>query len=224
MKRSEINKILRDADEFIKAQGFKLPPWAHTPPEEWKLLGAEYDEIRDLNLGWDVTDYGHGKFDEIGLTLFTIRNGSLKDKRYPKTYAEKLLISRENQVCPNHFHFSKTEDIINRGGGNLQIQMWQSEKKGELSDRDFDVVCDGVTRHCKSGQILTLTPGESITLVPGLYHAFWGQAGYGSVLVGEVSSVNDDHIDNRFYVEQPRFPTIEEDEVPLWLLCTEYRK
>jgi len=224
MKRSEINKILRGADEFIKAQGYKLPLWAWTAPAQWQSFGSEYDEIRDLNLGWDVTDYGHGKFSEIGLTLFTIRNGSMNDKRYPKKYAEKLLISQENQVCPNHFHFSKTEDIINRGGGNLQIQLWQSTKKGELSEENFDVVCDGVVRHCGSGEILTLTPGESITLVPGLYHAFWAQEGSGTVLIGEVSSVNDDHTDNRFYVEQPRFPTIEEDEEPLWLLCTEYRK
>jgi hypothetical protein len=40
--------------------------------------------------------------------------------------------------------------------------------------------------------------------------------------VGEVSSVNDDNTDNRFYRPMPRFPEIEEDESPLHLLCTDY--
>ena len=33
---------------------------------------------------------------------------------------------------------------------------------------------------------------------------------------------NDDNVDNRFYEKQGRFPTIEEDETPLYLLCNEY--
>jgi D-lyxose ketol-isomerase len=42
------------------------------------------------------------------------------------------------------------------------------------------------------------------------------------VLVGEVSTINDDRIDNRFNPPVGRFPEIEEDEPPLYLLCTEY--
>ena len=42
------------------------------------------------------------------------------------------------------------------------------------------------------------------------------------MLVGEVSSVNDDNADNRFLHTLPRFPSIDEDEPPLRLLCTEY--
>ena len=34
--------------------------------------------------------------------------------------------------------------------------------------------------------------------------------------------VNDDNADNRFYEPQGRFPTIEEDEEPLYPLCFEY--
>ncbi|MDR3148707.1 MAG: D-lyxose/D-mannose family sugar isomerase, partial [Oscillospiraceae bacterium] len=207
---------------FIAEQGFRLPAWAHTLASEWASRGAEYDEICELGLGWDITDYGHGKFAEIGLTLFTIRNGSASDPRYPKPYAEKLLISRENQVCPCHFHWHKREDIINRGGGILCMRLWQSTEDGGLSADDFEVVSDGVKLTLHSGDILRLQPGDSVTLTPGLYHAFWAEEGGGAVLVGEVSGVNDDNTDNRFYTEQARFPDIEEDEAPVWLLCNEY--
>jgi D-lyxose ketol-isomerase len=40
--------------------------------------------------------------------------------------------------------------------------------------------------------------------------------------VGEVSSVNDDANDNRFHRPTGRFPAIEDDEPPLYLLCTDY--
>jgi D-lyxose ketol-isomerase len=41
------------------------------------------------------------------------------------------------------------------------------------------------------------------------------------VLVGEVSTVNDDVADNVSYQEMPRFMTIEEDETPRYLLVNE---
>jgi D-lyxose ketol-isomerase len=44
------------------------------------------------------------------------------------------------------------------------------------------------------------------------------------VLVGEVSLVNDDNIDNRFFDPVGRFPAIEEDEPPLYLLCNDYSR
>ena len=43
-----------------------------------------------------------------------------------------------------------------------------------------------------------------------------------NVIVGEVSMCNDDNTDNRFEEAQGRFPTVEEDEPPYRLLCTEY--
>ena len=36
MKRSEINKIMRENLEFIKQMGFQLPPFAYFTPQEWK--------------------------------------------------------------------------------------------------------------------------------------------------------------------------------------------
>jgi len=60
------------------------------------------------------------------------------------------------------------------------------------------------------------------TIPPRLYHRFWADGG--RVLAGEVSLVNDDQADNRFYEPNGRFPTIEEDEPPLYLLCSDYAR
>ncbi len=65
-------------------------------------------------------------------------------------------------------------------------------------------------RTVAAGSVIVLSPGESITLLPYCYHSFWGLEE--TVLVGEVSTVNDDNTDNRFYEPIGRFPEIEEDE------------
>ncbi|HOA32788.1 MAG: D-lyxose/D-mannose family sugar isomerase [Clostridiaceae bacterium] len=224
MKRSEVNAILKENIGFIKKMNFNLPPFAYWSPEEWETKGHEADEIRDNMLGWDITDYGKGDFWNYGLVLFTIRNGSVKDPRYKKPYAEKILISDENQYNPIHYHWHKMEDIINRGGGNLLIKVWKAAEDDGLSEEDVEVSIDGCIRTVKAGSVIRLTPGESITLPPYLYHEFWAEEGKGKVLIGEVSMVNDDKNDNRFYEDQPRFPTIVEDEKPLYYLCFEYPK
>jgi D-lyxose ketol-isomerase len=75
---------------------------------------------------------------------------------------------------------------------------------------------------CQPGERIVLTPGESICLVPYLCHKFYGEEGKGTVIVGEVSSVNDDNEDN-FFIDVPRFPSITEDEEPVHLLYTDYQ-
>ncbi|NSW90885.1 MAG: D-lyxose/D-mannose family sugar isomerase [Firmicutes bacterium] len=222
MKRSKVNKILRNAVEFMEKMNFKLPPFAYWSPDDWKNKGSEYDEIRDNMLGWDITDFGSGNFERVGLLLFTLRNGNPNDKRYLKPYAEKIMIVEEEQVTPFHFHWNKMEDIINRGGGNLLIQLYNSTENGEFGKNPVRVSIDGRNFTVGPGEVIRLTPGESITLPPYQYHKFWGEKGYGKVLVGEVSKVNDDNTDNRFYDEVGRFPAIEEDEPPIYLLCNEY--
>jgi hypothetical protein len=213
MKRSEINAILKDAIAFIDGFQFALPPFTAWTPEDWQSKGAECDEIRDNMLGWDVTDNGLGAFERQGLVLITIRNGNQNDPKYAKPYAEKLLISREGQLCPMHFHWFKMEDIINRGGGVLMMQLYNADEHEQLANTDVTVVCDGAARTVPAGTILELMPGESVTLPPRMYHA---------VLLGEVSQCNDDNTDNRFLESIGRFPAIEEDEPPYRLLCNEY--
>ena len=102
MKRSEVNKALRELEAMCQKYRCYLPPFCHFTPEEWETKGHEYDEVRDCCLGWDITDYGQGNFDKIGFSLITIRNGSqTMREKYPKVYAEKLLFLKEGQYSPN---------------------------------------------------------------------------------------------------------------------------
>ncbi len=222
MKRSEINQLIRNSIEFFNEMKFNLPPWAFWTPEEWKGKYDTCSEIVENMHGWDLTDFGSGDFMKEGLMLFTLRNGNQKKDK--KIYAEKIMIVEENQVTPMHFHWSKMEDIINRGGGNLVIDLYKSDKDENFSQEDFEVKIDGITRTISAGGQVILTPGESICLEQGIYHKFYGQPGKGKVLVGEVSAVNDDSTDNRFYDEVGRFPDIVEDEAPLHLLASDYKK
>jgi D-lyxose ketol-isomerase len=222
MKRSEINQLIKDSIDFFNQMNFKLPPWAYWTPEDWKGKYDICNEIVDNMLGWDLTDFGSGKFHKRGLILFAIRNGN--QNRDKKIYAEKIMIVEENQETPMHFHWSKMEDIINRGGGNLVIELYKSDKNEDFSDEDLDVKVDGVKRTVSPGGKVILTPGESICLEQGMYHRFYGEEGKGKVLVGEVSAVNDDSSDNRFHEEVGRFPEIIEDEAPLHLLVSDYKK
>ena len=164
MKRSEINRALKELEAMCAKHAVALPPFCHIPPAQWPELGREYDEIRDCMLGWDITDYGQGDFDHFGFSLITIRNGSrvLADK-YPKVYAEKLLYLKEGQYAPNHFHWYKTEDIINRGGGNVLIRVYNSLPDEEVDyASDVTVHTDGRTYTVPAGTQIRLTPGESI--------------------------------------------------------------
>ncbi len=222
MKRSELNKIMKDAVEFTEKMGFKLPPFAFWGPDEWSEKGEDYNEIRDNMLGWDITDFGSGDYKSVGLLMFTLRNGNFNDKKYIKPYAEKVLIVEEEQITPFHFHWSKMEDIINRGGGNLIVQLYNATEDEKLADTPVTVFVDGHSYEIPAGGTVTVRPGESISLPPRQYHKFWGEKGKGKILVGEVSKVNDDRVDNRFLEPTGRFPEIEEDEKPLYLLGNEY--
>ena len=219
MKRSEVNAIQRNAKEFLAQHAWSLPPWAFWSPEDWQSRGSEIDEIKECMLGWDVTDFGSGDFSRRGLFLFTLRNGNLEGKS-KKKYAEKIMIVQNNQETPMHFHRHKMEDIINRGGGELCIQLYGSTKDEKLSNDPLTVSVDGISRTIKAGETVRLKVGESICLEPYMYHRFWAENG--TTLVGEVSLVNDDTTDNRFFEEIGRFPAIEEDEAPLHLLVSDY--
>jgi D-lyxose ketol-isomerase len=222
MKRSEVNAIINDMKVFLAGNRFMLPEWAIWPPEKWKGSYLKCSEIIDNKLGWDITDFGSGDFNKKGLALFTIRNGSFDRK--DKLYCEKIMVAGEGQVTPMHFHWSKTEDIINRGGGNLVMELYRSTPDDQLSDEPVTVSIDGVLVTVKAGEKLILRPGQSICLRSGFYHRFYGEAGKGKVLIGEVSLVNDDANDNRFYDQVGRFPDIEEDEDPVHLLVNDYHR
>lgn len=221
MKRSRINTILKEGDAFIRSFGHILPPFAYWDPAKMRQSAAA--DLLARGLGWDITDYGEGRFDDMGLFLFTTRNGTVADLAQGSgmLYAEKIMITRQNQLSPMHRHNVKAEDIINRGGGDLIIELFAPASDGSI-DRQAAVTvpCDGVERRFDAGAHLRLKPGESVTLMPGVWHAFWAEKA--DCLVGEVSTVNDDRTDNVFELPIGRFSEIVEDDDPLYLLVSDY--
>ncbi|MDJ0822960.1 MAG: D-lyxose/D-mannose family sugar isomerase [Paracoccaceae bacterium] len=221
MKRSRINDILREGDAFIRSHGYTLPPFAYWSPDE--LSARDHTQIKTRRMGWDITDYGKESFDDMGLFLFTTRNGLNSDlgKHSAMLYAEKIMISRRDQLSPMHRHDIKVEDIINRGGGTLVIELFAADPQGEIDRQsDVTVMVDGLARTMPAGTHLKLAPGESVSLFPNHWHAFWGEGD--DVLIGEVSTVNDDLTDNIFEMDIGRFSNVEEDDIPLHLLVSDY--
>jgi hypothetical protein len=224
MKRSTINTIMAEADDLIRQHGFALPPFAYWTPDDFAARKDVARNVINARCGWDITDYGAGNYDAMGLFLFTLRNGRLADLQRGggMCYAEKLLISRQDQLSPMHTHVIKAEDIINRGGATLVIELFGSDDQGRFAeDKGGTVFCDGIRRDFAPGEKLKLARGESVTLMPGDWHAFWGEGG--DVLIGEVSTVNDDETDNVFREPIGRFAQVDEDVTPTHLLVSDYR-
>ncbi|WP_420012948.1 D-lyxose/D-mannose family sugar isomerase [Tateyamaria sp.] len=221
MKRSRVNEILAEGADFFAKHGWSLPPFAQWSAE--KLQGSDGTYIRDRRLGWDITDYGQGRYDEMGLFLFTMRNGDMTEmgQQGAMLYAEKLMISRQDQLSPMHRHVLKTEDIINRGGATLVMELFTCDAEGQI-DRaaDVHVLSDGAPVTLPAGGHLKLPVGASVTLTPTTWHAFWGEGG--DCLIHEVSTVNDDLTDNIFAEPIGRFSDIEEDVAPTHLLVSDY--
>ena len=195
--------------------------------EESGLGGCSHNVLVDLAkmktglplyAGGCIGDDAKGDFLKEGLTLVTIRNGNAKHDK--KTYCEKIMMVRVNQVTPTHFHWGKMEDIINRGGGKLCMKLWKANEKEEITQEPCQVQIDGITTIIQAGEVLRLAPGQSICFEPYMYHMFWAEEA--PCMVGEVSTVNDDENDNRFYEPLGRYPNIEEDLAPNYLLCNEY--
>ncbi len=223
MKRSAINAIMRESEAFMRSFGLILPPFSRWSPGELQARKGEIDGITGVSLGWDITDFGLGDFEKTGLFLFTVRNGRFADLQRGRgmLYAEKAMIARKDQLTPMHRHLLKAEDIINRGGGTLVVELF-GDTEGQCDrSKGTRVATDGIWRDLAPGHKLKLAAGESVTLMPGDWHAFWGEGA--DVFVAEVSTVNDDNTDNIF--EDPavtRFSGIDEDEAPLHLLVPDY--
>jgi len=225
MKRSEINRAVDGAIQLFHDCKFRLPTWAYWTAKEWQEAGAEADEIREHGLGWIVTDFGSGNFEKMGLLILVVRNGCLENNapKTGKTYAEKFMAVRPGQVTPYHFHWCKTEDLINRSGGRLAVELaWANADEVTMSDEVVTVQVDGITKHLQRSEPLILQPGESVTFPPRLCHQFYGYPDDGTVLAGEISSLNDDAKDNCFLGRAFQRTPMEEDERAKYLLNSEY--
>ncbi len=220
MKRSQINSSILQAKEMMKEYHWVLPTWAYWSVQDYKNNPKIRDYLKLHQMGWDVTDFGWGNFDQQGIALFCIRNGVQGDIN-DKPYAEKLLFMKDGQEIPNKAQKVKLEDIINRGGGDLVLEFLEvDENKKELSN-DITVLVDGQEVIVKPHQPLVLKRGQSVTINRNVYHKFCAARNSGMVMAGEVSQVNDDNSDNYFLQSVGRFSTIEEDEEPIHPLWNE---
>ena len=172
MKRSEINAVVEEARKAFLRHGWALPPQPR----------------------WDVTDFGLGDFNKVGLILVNLAE--------QPEYCEKLMYVRQGQVTPRHYHAVKKEDIICRWG-RLAIELPSSNPVRLQVNGEW---CD-----IPPEKPLILSSGERVTLTKGVLHAFWADSEY--AIVGEVSTANDDAHDNYFENQQVgRFSEIEQDE------------
>ena len=83
-------------------------------------------------------------FLKTDFTLITLRSGNVKaPERYPRPYAEKLLMRKEGQYSPMHFHWNKMEDIVSQGGGSIQIWVCCSTPDDTFDTADVQAYKDG---------------------------------------------------------------------------------
>jgi len=159
---------------------------------------------------WDVTDFGLGDCRRFGLVLVNLAEEA--------EYCEKLMYARKDMTTPAHCHRKKKEDIICRWG-RLAVQVWGGvpDESGESA---FSMPIDHEPVTVKSGQIIELPAGSRVTLVPGVYHAFYPLSD--ECIIGEVSTANDDLNDNIFVnPDIGRYPDLEEDEPALLRLLSD---
>lgn len=225
MKRSQINQSIIWAMDLLEKYNIKLPYFAYWTLDKWKLKKSKTKAIKEVMLGWDITDYGKDSYNKLGAVLFTLRNGSLNDSSIGTPYAEKLIILKDGQRLPLHYHASKTEDIINKAGGILAIKVYNSLENGDVDyDSKVRIDLDGIEHLFEAGEEINIHNGNSITLRPYVYHLFWAKEGVGDLICGEVSSINDDKKDNYNAEDVSRFSTIVEDETIIYPLCNEYER
>lgn len=223
MKRSEINSYISWAEKFLADNNIRLPELAYWTPDELVSRKDELSIVKRLELGWDITDFGSGDFTKIGAVLYTVRNGMVNEPDVGVPYCEKYILMREGQFLPNHYHVFKSEDIINRAGGDISVWLWNADpRSGRVLDTDVSVMMDGIPHVVRPGAEIVVKKGCSITLAPYIAHVFGPKIGSGDAVIGEVSKVNDDHTDNYFIDPVARFADIDEDEKPYRILCNEY--
>ena len=179
MKRSEINHFLDEGITFLKSRRYSLPPQAFWTLSEWNKNRDKATELAKRRIGWDLTDFGSGNYKRIGLLLYTLSNGIVGQNSEPvdQPFSNKLLIVGENQVTPLHHHRMKMEDIINLGGGNLLLKVFnvgESESIDKASP--VKIFQNEIWEEHGAGRVMTLEPGERVKARPPSLSRILGSA------------------------------------------------
>jgi D-lyxose ketol-isomerase len=198
MKRSFIESRIAMMLAQCARHGLTLPPFAQWTPEQFRADQASAGRIAAGGLGWNIVEFAPGAFTAPGLSAFTVRMGDWHDlaKGGGRLYGEKALMLEDGQGAPHHYHVVKTEDILNRGGGRLMLELFKVDCSGRRLHEPFRVLKDATMIDLEAGGRVALEPGESIVLEPYVAHSFWAEGGL--VVAGEVSLANDDTTDNYF--------------------------
>lgn len=139
------------------------------------------------NAQFAATDFGLGDYRAAGLVEVLLAN--------EPEYCEKIMYAGENMSTPAHTHAKKKEDIVCRSG-ELRLTVWRENPRVHAPRGSVSVQINREMRTVPSGEALILTPGERITLTPGIWHEFAPSAP--NTLIGEVSTWCDEATDNFF--------------------------
>lgn len=225
MKRSEINSCIKEATVIIEGAGIGLPGHASWGPEDWQQNREAAVEMLRRGIGWNISDFGGGDYLKMGIVFYTVSNGVFDPATgmpVDQIYAHRYFILKEGQQIMTEHHHTKIEDIIVFAGAQLRVELHNVGPNEELDKtNDINIMRSGIWNSYKPGTVITLSRGERIRFEPIHYHRPWGHGG--TVLIEEVCMVTDDLKESRHLpAEKPMvFATIEEDEKPAYLLCSE---
>jgi D-lyxose ketol-isomerase len=149
---------------------------------------------------WDVTDFGLNDIYNFGLVLVNLCN--------EKEYCEKIMYAKAGMTTPAHYHKSKKEDIICRVGG-LNIFFYCKDSMHHCNLHKLKIKKNNKFIEISCCDTVYLSEGERITIDPYISHAFTAMSS--EVILGEVSTYNDDMNDNFFLESADRFPVVERD-------------
>ena len=202
MKRSAINAIMRESEAFMRSFGFILPPFSRWSPDEMRARKGEIDGITGASLGWDITDFGLGDFEQTGLFLFhraqrPLCRSAARTRHALCRKGDDRPQGSGDANAPASSEGRRHHQSRRRHAGDRAVWRYRRPVRPVQGTR---VATDGIWRELAPGHKLRLSPGESVTLMPGDWHAFWGEGA--DVFVAEVSTVNDDNTDNIFETRQ----------------------
>ena len=223
MKRSRINEILREGDAFIRSFGYVMPPFAYWSPEELRARKPRASSRRG-SAGTSPTT-GKTSSTNSACSCSQSRNGRAEDlaRGQGMLYAEKIMISRKNQLSPMHRHVVKAEDIINRGGGKLVLELFMPDAEGNIDHAGRGARCraDGVMRKLPRRRASEARAGRKRDASAGRVAWILGRGRR----CADRRSFDGQRRSDRQYLPRPdrhASPQIEEDEAPLHLLVSDY--
>ena len=131
MKRSRVNEIIREADAFIRSFGYVMPPFAYWTPDELQGAPAAPASSTPGSAGTSpTTARATSTSSACSCSPCATAAPPISPRGSGMLYAEKIMISRKDQLSPMHRHDVKAEDIINRGGGTLVLELFSRDADG----------------------------------------------------------------------------------------------